>query len=147
MELVHEPGLAAGQAAVLGGHLEMPAADWAERPAGDDLADGAGGEADQEQTGIFDRQLLDRETIHHRRDLDRAVAGERQQTVGRVPAGIDHLAAAHPLRIGTPGPGTLATAQLPGHGTATESAVLNGLDGADDEYSPQGSRGQQTARF
>src|SRR4029453_14205121 len=45
MELVHQPGLAAGQAAMLGAHLEMPAADQAERPAGEDLADGAGGEA------------------------------------------------------------------------------------------------------
>src|SRR5215207_11251166 len=47
MELVHQPRLAAGQAAVLGGHLEMPATDRAERPAGDDLADGAGGEANE----------------------------------------------------------------------------------------------------
>src|SRR5688572_3662943 len=48
MELVHQPRLAAGQTTVLGGHLEMPAADRAERPAGDDLADGAGGEAHEQ---------------------------------------------------------------------------------------------------
>ena len=41
MELVHQPGLAAGKTTVFGGDLEMSAADRVERPAGDDLADGA----------------------------------------------------------------------------------------------------------
>src|ERR671913_2560962 len=53
MELVHQPGLAAGHAAVPGGHLEMPAADRAECPAGDDLADDAGGEANEEHPGVL----------------------------------------------------------------------------------------------
>src|SRR5215217_2044960 len=66
MELVYQPGSATGQAAMLGGDLEMPAADRVERPAGDDLADGARGKADQKHAGIFCRQLLDREAIHHR---------------------------------------------------------------------------------
>ena len=56
VELVDEPGLAAGQAAVLGADLEVPVADRAEGPTGEDLADGAGGEADQDDAGVLGRR-------------------------------------------------------------------------------------------
>ena len=93
-------------------------------------------------------KLLDREAVHHRRDLDRPVVGERQQAIGRVPAGIDHLAAAHPLRIGAPGPGALATAQLDAaRRRLAKPRFCTASMERNDEWPAQRPGGQQAARL
>ena len=64
-----------------------------------------------------------------------------------MPAGVDHLAAAHPLQVGPPGPGAFAAAELGRHGAGGEAAILHRLDRAEDEGPAQGAGGQQAARL
>src|SRR5690349_14982892 len=106
----------------------MHAANWGERPGGDDLADAAVREPDRQQTGVLSRETGDQKPLGHRRDFDRAVVGEREQAVTRVPAGIEDFAPAHSREIGTPRPRALTGTEIVPLLTEQRAAVLEALD-------------------
>src|SRR5687768_509092 len=84
-----------------------------EGPAREDLADRAVFEADADGGGVFAFDRLD-EATKRSTNLDGATAGEIEQPVGRVVAGVDQLPAALRLQIGAPRAGEGARTRAAG---------------------------------